>query len=170
MRIKSSEGTRNYRTRGGGCSLILAVPMTAMGALILFLGSAVLYRSKEPMMMAIAAGIFLAGGFILSVAIPIISTREGVTLDRIHGTATQWRTIFGHYKTLAIHNLNEFRSIEIHNHKNRNRTITHIVQLLGDSKKLVLGDLGLLERAKETAEDASAFLSLPITDKTMAED
>jgi hypothetical protein len=168
MEIKSSESALVY-SRGGGCALIGAVLMAGLGVMILCFGLLVLYRSREPMFIGIAAAFFLMSALILSVAIPVLSTREGTTLDRVDGTATEWRAVFGRRKTLAVHNLAEFHSIEIQNRRNTNRSRTHVVQLAG-AKNVMLCDLGLIEPAREAARDASRFLSLPVSEKTIAED
>ena len=171
MKIKSSDSVRIYRTYGGGCLLIGGIPMVGIGASLIIGGIFVLYRSTESAFLLIAAGLFLVGALILSIAIPIVSTRRGVTLDRIQGTATEWRKIFGHHKIVAIHRLNEFHTIVISDYiESGQRLPSYLVEFTGDSKKIVLCRFGLDHLAKETAEDASGFLSLSVTNKVTVED
>ncbi len=159
MKIKASDTVRVYRTGGGGPYLFISIPMMAMGAYLFYLGVAELTHNREPIpsiVFLIIGTIFLLIGTLLTLF------RAGVTLDRIQGTASQWRKIFRH-KTNAVHYLREFSSIQLFIHRSAKRT-GHIVQLAGESKKLILCDLLNLEAAKQCADDASSFLSLPVVD------
>ena len=161
MKIKASDAVRVYLTGGGGPYLFISIPMIAMGTYLFYLGVTELVRKREQ----IASVVFMiVGAIFLLIGTLLTLFRAGVALDRIQGTASQWRKIFRH-KTSAVHNLREFSSIQLLIRRSPKRT-GHIVELVGESKKLVLCDLLNLEAAKQCADDASSFLSLPVVDKT----
>lgn len=137
--------------------------MLLMGAYLIHLGITTFIRKTDPLASAVIFVVIGTVFFLIGMLLTLF--REGVTVDRVAGTVSQWRKIFRN-KIVAVHRLNEFGSIELHTRRSAKRT-GHIVELVGNSKRLVLCDEPKLEAAKECANDASAFLSLPITDKTM---
>jgi hypothetical protein len=163
MQIKSTETERIYLTGGGGPYLFIAIPMMIMGAYLFYIAISSISKKTEPfstvIIFLIIGSVFIFIGFLLSLY------RAGVTLDRIGGTASLWSKMF-RSKTVAVHHLNEFNYIELYIHRSAKRT-GYVVQLVGALKKIILCDLLKLEAAKSCANDASAFLSLPVTDKTM---
>jgi hypothetical protein len=161
MKKESSDTVQEYLTGGGGPYLFISIPMIAMGSYLLYLGISELIRNKE----AIPALIFmLIGPVFLTIGILLTLFREGVTLDRLQGKASQWRKIFRR-KIYAVQNLNDFRSIQLYIHRSPKR-ISHIVELAGESKKIMLCNFLNLEAAKDSANDVSQFLSLPVIDRT----
>jgi hypothetical protein len=164
MKTKASDTVQEYLTGGGVPYLFIAIPMIGMGSYLFYLGISELIHSKE----TIPALIFmLIGPVFLTVGILLTLFREGVTLDRLQGTASQWRKLFQR-KTYAVHKLNEFRSIHLYIHRSPKRT-SHIVELIGESKKILLCNFLNLEAAKNSANEVSQFSSLPVIDKTSEE-
>gem|GEM_PF-2905243 len=169
---QSSESARVYKTRGDALSMIIGIPFVGLGLLSVCIAVVVLFRMSGPISVGVAAMAFIVGFFMLSIAVPAVSTTEGVTLDRLQGTATQWRKIFGRYTALGVHPLNEFRSVEIYSHrKPGSHYYVYYVRLAaGGPKEVVLCAQTLIDRARDTARDASEFLSLPLEDKMGSHD
>jgi hypothetical protein len=117
------QNARTFVTGGGGPYLFIALPLIGMGAYLIYLGI-------HQKVLLIIGFIFLPLGLLLAMF------REGITLDRLHGTATQWRKLISR-KQIAVHNLSEFRTIEIQMHRAAKGT-TYIVSLVGNSKKIVV--------------------------------
>jgi hypothetical protein len=90
--------------------------------------------------------------------------REGITLDCVHGTATQWRKLVSQ-KIIAVHNLSEFRTIEIEMHRAAKGT-SFIVSLVGASKKVVVNHPISAQGARMIANEIASFLGISIVDKT----
>ena len=148
-----TQDERSFITGGGGPYLFIALPLIGMGAYLIYLGI-------QQAVLLIIGFIFLILGSLLAMF------REGITLDRSRGTATQWRKLISQ-KMIAVHNLSEFRTIEIEMHRAAKGT-TYIVSLTGNSKKVVVNYPISSERARKIASDIAKFLSMAIIDKTIS--
>jgi hypothetical protein len=144
--------TRSLITGGGGPYLFIALPLIGMGTYLIYLGIG-------QTIFLIIGPIFLLLGSLLAIF------REGITLDRLHGTATQWRKLVSR-KIIAVHNLSEFRTIEIEMHRAAKST-SFIVSLAGTSKKVVVNYPISVQSARTLANDIANFLSISVVDKTM---
>lgn len=146
------DATRSFVTGGGGPYLFIALPLMGMGTYLIYLGI-------SQTIFLIIGPIFLLLGFLLAIF------REGITLDRLHGTATQWRKLVSR-KIIAVHKLSEFRTIEIEMHRAAKGT-SYIVSLLGTSKNVVVNYPISVQSARTIANDIAEFLSISVVDKTM---
>lgn len=148
-----AQDERSFITGGGGPYLFIALPLIGMGAYLIYLGI------QQPVLL-IVGFIFLIIGSLLAMF------REGITLDRSRGTATQWRKLISQ-KIIAVHNLSEFRTIEIEMQRAAKGT-TYIVSLAGNSKKVVVNYPISSERARKIASDIANFLAMAVVDKTIS--
>jgi len=144
--------SRSFVTGGGGPYLFIALPLIGMGAYLIYLGI-------SQTIFLIIGPIFLLLGSLLAIF------RKGITLDRVHGTATQWRKLISR-KTIAVHNLSEFRIIEIEMHRAAKGT-SFIVSLVGNLKKVVVNYPISAQRARMIADEIANFLGISIVDKTI---
>lgn len=143
---------RSFITGGGGPYLFIALPLIGMGAYLTYLG-------LTQTIFLIIGPIFLFLGSLLAIF------REGITLDRLQGTATQWRKLISR-KIIAVHNLSEFRTIEIEMQKASKGT-TYIVSISGNSQKVVVNYPISVQSARTIANDIASFLSISVVDKTI---
>jgi hypothetical protein len=148
-----AQDERSFVTGGGGPYLFIALPLIGMGAYLTYLGI-------TQTIFLIIGPIFLLLGSLLAIF------REGITLDRLQGTATQWRKLISR-KIIAVHNLSEFRTIEIEMRRAAKGT-TYIVSLAGNSKKVVVNYPISSERARKIASEIANFLAMAIVDKTIS--
>lgn len=144
---------RSFVTGGGGPYLLIALPLIGMGAYLIYLGI-------QQLVLLIIGSMFLILGSLLTMF------RQGITLDRTRGTATQWRKLVSQ-KIIAIHNLSELRTIQIEMQKAAKGT-TYIVSLIANSKKLVVNYPLSNERGRKIAIDIANVLGISILDKTIS--
>jgi hypothetical protein len=122
------------------------------------MGAYLIYLGVHQFVLLIIGFVFLLLGCLLAMF------REGITLDPTGGTATQWRKLISK-KVIAVHNLSEFRNIEIEMQKAAKGT-TYIVSLAGSSKRVVVNYPISVDRARTLAHDVAEFLGISIVDKT----
>ncbi len=148
----ATDTSRSFVTGGGGPYLFIAFPLIGMGSYLIYLGI-------SQTIFLIIGSVFLLLGSLLAIF------RQGITLDRLHGTATQWRKLISR-KIIAVHNLSEFRTIEIEMHRAAKST-NFIVSLVATSKKVVVNYPISAQGARTIANEIANFLGISLVDKTV---